>query len=127
MNTSLCSLAAVAAVITTLVVPPAGAMRSEPGPAAWSAPREEPGLDLVVRPGRIEVLLYGPGDQPLSALGASGQAVIEVNGRRLGVALLPVAGNRMVAEAPFRAGDSVVAEVTVKLDGETLTARYSGL
>lgn len=127
MNASLCSLVAVAAVVTTLVIPPAGAMRTDPGPVAWSTPREEAGLDLVVRPGRIEVLLYGPGDQPLSAQGASGQAVIEINGRRLGVALLPVAGNRMVAEVPFRPGDSVVAEITVTLDGATLTARYSGL
>ncbi|MGE5546185.1 MAG: hypothetical protein ACM33T_04770 [Solirubrobacterales bacterium] len=130
MKTSFCSLAAAAAVATSLAVAPATATRTMPPPTGGGdeqAVPQTPSMRVEVLPGRITVELLGPGARPLASEGASGKAVLDVNGHQVGVALQPAGGNLLVGQAPFVAGDSVVAEVTVSVAGRVLTARYEGL
>lgn len=127
MKPTFCSLAAVAAVVTTLVSPPATATRGAilPGFAAEEDHRSgEVRLALTVLPGRIEVELLDGEDRPVEAVDASGKAVLTVNGRSLGVALVHAGSNRLVGLAPFRDGDEVTVAVSVVVEGRTVTAGY---
>lgn len=81
-------------------------------------------LLISLRPGRIEVVLINGQSRPVSSTGAEGSAVLVVNGRELGVALLPAGGNRLVGLAPYQPGDEVGAEVSVSVHGRTVKARY---
>lgn len=117
MKPTFCSLAMVGAVVTSLVVPPADATRSpEIGPPAGLA------VTVALRPGRIEAALSEAGRR-VSSAEAKGSAVLVVNGRELGVALLPAGSNLLVGLAPYHTGDEVAAEVTVSLGGQTVRAR----
>jgi hypothetical protein len=122
MKPTFCSLAAVAAVVTTLATPPATATRP-PGAAPYRQ-SDEVSLDLKMSPGWLEVALIGPDDRPVAADQASGKAVLTVNGRVLGVALVPAGGNRLIGQAPYRDGDEIAADVTVTVEGRVVTARY---
>lgn len=117
MKPTFCSLAMVAAVATSLVTPSADATRSH-----RLAEGEGLGVAVSLLPGRIEAALNEDG-RPIRAEGAIGSAVVVVNGRELGVAMLPAGGNRLVGLAPYHAGDEVAAVVTISLDGRTVTAR----
>lgn len=134
MKPTFCSLAATAAVLTSLIAPKAVAtLGAEPpawgGEPAASAAAADANLvlDLLLLPGRMEVALRDRADRPLSSEDATGKALLTVNGREMGVALVPSGGNRMVGLAPFREGDAVSAAVTVSLDGRIATARYGML
>lgn len=81
-------------------------------------------LLISVLPGRIEVALIDDKSRPVSSTGAEGSAVLVVNGRELGVALLPAGGNRLVGLAPFEPGDEVGAEISVSVQGKSVKARY---
>jgi hypothetical protein len=113
------SIAMPVIMITALVVAmPVAASRPSGIAPDW-------GLSLVVAllPGRVEVTVT-EGGRAVPTGRAEGGAVLVVDGRELGIALLPAGGNRLVGLAPYGAGDEVAAEISVTIDGRNVKAHY---
>ncbi|MBF0143617.1 MAG: hypothetical protein HQL57_07835 [Magnetococcales bacterium] len=82
-------------------------------------------LELTVRESTVDLFLADHGNQPISAMGATGKVVFLVNGKRVETAINPAGENRLSGNAPEAVTGFSSAVITVERDGKPLSARIS--